>query len=104
MAKSAGFRHDTVLTPFVQFVSVCSIEHAMERIKIRGAFAGCLLATFLLSLFTVSAQAEGTNSWIKPTSGNWDDPSAWSVGVLPSSSQSMLLTNSGWKAVAINPS
>jgi len=44
------------------------------------------------------------NAWLNPTSDNWDDPSAWSLGVLPSSSQSVLITNSGWKAVAINPS
>src|SRR5581483_2220983 len=44
------------------------------------------------------------NSWINPASGNWDDASSWSLGVLPDSSQSVLITNSGWKAVAINPS
>src|SRR5881227_4064285 len=75
----------------------------MELIKVRGVFAGCLLVTFPLFLFTISSQAEGTNSWSKPSSGNWDDPSAWSLGVLPSSSQQVLITNSGWKAVAINP-
>src|SRR5205823_1926757 len=30
--------------------------------------------------------------------------SFWSLGVLPGSSQSVMITNSGWKAVAINPS
>src|SRR5438045_326215 len=75
----------------------------MELIKVRGGFAGCLLVTFPLFLFTISSQAEGTNGWSKPSSGNWDDPSAWSLAVLPSSSQQVLITNSGWKAVAINP-
>src|SRR5437016_1120827 len=75
----------------------------MELIKVRGVFAGCLLVTFPLFLFTISSQAEGTNSWSKPRSGNWDDPPAWSLGVLPSSSQQVLITNSVWKAVAINP-
>lgn len=50
---------------------------------------------------SVSAQV---NSWINPASGNWDDASSWSLGVLPNSSQSVLITNTGWKAVAINPS
>jgi hypothetical protein len=44
------------------------------------------------------------NSWINPASGNWDDASSWSLGVLPASSQSVMITNTNWKAVAINPS
>ena len=44
------------------------------------------------------------NSWISPTSGNWDEASSWSLGTLPGSSQSILITNQFWKAVAINPS
>lgn len=44
------------------------------------------------------------NSWSKPASGNWDEPTNWSAGILPNSSQSVLITNSVWKAVAINPS
>lgn len=51
--------------------------------------------------FTAGAQV---NSWINPTSGNWDDTSSWSLGVLPNSSQPVMITNSGFKAVAINPS
>src|SRR5438309_2304512 len=65
----------------------------------RGSFA----IPFLLLVAIVPAVAD-TNSWTKSTSGNWDDPSAWSLEVLPSSSQSVLIENSGWKAVAINPS
>jgi hypothetical protein len=72
----------------------------MKLTKLRGALSGCLFLTFLPSVVTVSGQ---TNSWIKPSSGNWDDPSAWSLGVLPTNSQSVLIANSGWKAVAINP-
>jgi hypothetical protein len=44
------------------------------------------------------------NSWTSPTSGNWDQPTNWSLGILPNSSQSIMITNAGWKAVAINPS
>ena len=50
------------------------------------------------------AAAGLVNSWIKAGSGNWDDASSWSLGVLPDSSQSVMITNSGFKAVAINPS
>jgi hypothetical protein len=42
------------------------------------------------------------NAWIKPTSGNWEESTAnWSLGVLPNQSQSIYITNVGWKAVAI---
>src|SRR5215210_6121234 len=76
----------------------------MNLTKFRGALSGCLFLTFLLSVITVCGQSIGTNSWVKPSSGNWDESSAWSLGVLPSSSQSALIANSGWKAVVINPS
>ncbi len=77
----------------------------MEQFKLRGACLSYLVTTFLFTFATVSGYAEGgINSWIKPGSGNWDDPAGWSQGALPNSSQSVLITNSGWKAVAINPS
>ncbi len=62
----------------------------------------CFVASVMAFTSTfVSAQV---NSWINPASGNWDDASSWSLGVLPGSSQSVMITNSNWKAVAINPS
>ncbi len=54
--------------------------------------------------FTSTSASAQVNSWINPTSGNWDDPVSWSLGELPDGSQSVQITNSGWKAVAINPS
>jgi hypothetical protein len=44
------------------------------------------------------------NQWTKPTSGNWEDQAYWSLGILPDNSQSVQITNAGWKAIAINPS
>ncbi len=61
----------------------------------------CFVA--LAMAFGWTSTSAQVNSWIT-TSGNWDQPSSWSLGVLPGSSQSVLITNSGWKAVAINPS
>src|SRR5438105_1692621 len=46
--------------------------------------------------------AQSTNSWTNTTSGNWED-SHWSLGVLPGAGQSILVTNQGWKAIAIGP-
>jgi len=63
-----------------------------------------LLLAAWLTVAATSFGAETANSWIKSTSGAWDDPSSWSLGMLPDSSQSVQITNSGWKAVAINPS
>lgn len=60
-------------------------------------------AAFVLAFTSTITQAE-VNSWTNSSSGNWDDASAWSLGVLPESSQSVMITNSGWKAVSINPS
>lgn len=43
------------------------------------------------------------NSWLKPASGNWEEPQ-WSAGVLPNSGHAVMITNAGWKAVQIAPS
>jgi hypothetical protein len=44
------------------------------------------------------------NSWINPASGNWDNAANWSAG-LPNPTQfEVFITNSGSKAVAIQPS
>src|SRR6266566_1665072 len=76
----------------------------MRVMRVRGALSGGVVLPLLLSVITVSGQAGSMNSWKKSSSGNWDDSSGWSLGVLPSGSESVLITNSGWKAVAINPS
>src|SRR5258708_10838456 len=47
---------------------------------------------------TVRAQV---NSWTKLNSGNWEEP-VWSLGALPGASQSIMITNEGWKSVAIS--
>src|SRR5436853_6333730 len=62
----------------------------------------CFLASVMA--FTSTSVSAQVNSWINPASGNWDQASSWSLGVLPGSSQSVMITNSGSKAVAINPS
>ena len=54
-------------------------------------------------LLAVSAFGD-TNSWTKTTSGNWEEP-FWSLGQLPSASdEATVVTNAGFKAVAIGPS
>src|SRR4051812_26990329 len=47
------------------------------------------------------ADNNNINSWIKPTSGYWEEQSSWSLGV-PTNSPSIYITNSGWKAVGIS--
>jgi hypothetical protein len=44
-----------------------------------------------------------TNSWTKTTSGKWEEP-VWSLGILPEICQTIELTNSGFKAIAIDNS
>jgi len=60
--------------------------------------SGCVPILFVASL--ISPAYAQLNSWTKPTSGNWEEP-AWSLGVLPGSGESVMITNEGWKAVAI---
>jgi hypothetical protein len=62
------------------------------------AWSGGMLLLFAVGLSpTVHAQV---NSWTKPSSGNWEE-SVWSLGTLPGAGQSIMITNEGWKAVAI---
>src|SRR5688572_1274177 len=59
--------------------------------------------TFSLLVLTLTANgASEPNSWTKPSSGNWEEP-FWSLGVLPGPDQPIMITNAGWKAVAITP-
>src|SRR5688572_24866173 len=65
-------------------------------------FRACSL--FLLwSCLTFGAASATLNSWVKPGSGDWHDPTAWSLGILPAPDQTIRLTNQGWKAIAIGP-
>ena len=67
-------------------------------------YSAKILATGEVVPNNVSSVTPGVvNSWISAASGNWDQSSNWSLGVLPDSSQSIFITNSGSKAVAINP-
>src|SRR6267142_4862500 len=49
-----------------------------------------------------AASGQTSNAWTNAASGNWEDVH-WSLGIPPGSGQSILLTNRGWKAVAIGP-
>ena len=54
----------------------------------------------LVASVTVQAQ---TNSWIGGGGGSWETTSDWSLGVLPTNTQSaILITNAGTKEVQIN--
>lgn len=65
----------------------------------RGGLRYCALGCFLISGFAAVAQ---TNSWTKPTSGRWDDVSAWSLGILPGSSQSVFIQRTNPTTVLID--
>lgn len=57
-----------------------------------------IASTLMLARFA-GAQV---NSWASPTSGNWEDAPSWSLGILPGTNQTIMLTNYGWKAVQIS--
>jgi hypothetical protein len=65
----------------------------------------CFWRAFFLTLLFCCCHASGieqTNSWTSPVSGNWEDLH-WSLGMLPGTNQTILLTNAGWKALALWP-
>jgi hypothetical protein len=74
-----------------------SVRLFADNRVIRASFA-------IVMGFACFAGHAQVNSWINPMSGNWDAAADWSLGVLPDSSQSVMITNSGFKAVAIQPS
>src|SRR5689334_2947626 len=63
-------------------------------------FRYTIIAIFSLSLLHAWGDA---NSWLKPNSGNWEEP-YWSQGILPNYGHAVMITNAGWKAVQIAPS
>lgn len=50
-----------------------------------------------------AARGQTINSWTSPVSGNWQDSSSWSLGIIPGTNQTVVLTNAGYKAVQIYP-
>src|SRR5437899_8454453 len=66
--------------------------------------AGGLLVVISTICCCSSRQAAAeTNNWISPASGNWEQAQNWSLGLPPGPGQTIMLTNQGWKAVAIGP-
>jgi hypothetical protein len=61
-----------------------------------------LAVSFTATLYAQTQDSGPANAWTNATSGNWQDMH-WSLGILPEPGQTVLLTNTGWKAIAINP-
>jgi hypothetical protein len=57
--------------------------------------------SLLACLFVSTGANAQTNAWTNTGSGAWETPQ-WSLGSLPGVGQEVLLTNQGWKAVAIS--
>jgi hypothetical protein len=56
----------------------------------------------LLVLSVCGSALAQINSWTNPASAPWESTN-WSLGVLPNSTQSVMITNAGYKAVGISP-
>jgi len=63
-------------------------------------FPGLGLLLFLCTQTAVFGQT--INAWIKPGSGDWQEQAAWSLNALPGPGQTVMITNQGWKAVALS--
>jgi hypothetical protein len=61
------------------------------------------LLVFSIAGFVCAAPAQTINSWVKAGSGDWQDGSAWSQEREPDPGDTVVITNQGWKAVAIWP-
>src|SRR5690242_14457368 len=68
--------------------------------KRRGFFG---ILTFFFSCLAVYGQTGPTNTWVRASGGNWEEASAWSLGV-PTGGQSVRIANPGWKAVQLTHS
>jgi Regulator of chromosome condensation (RCC1) repeat len=63
-----------------------------------------IFGLFAAVLHCANASAQFVNSWINPFSAHWEDSASWSLGSLPGASESIFITNAGYKAVGIFPS
>ena len=77
----------------------------MEFTPNRGSRGGnCFSLTLVMAFLLLASSAPAVNpvnSWINPGSGYWEDSSSWLLGLIPDQSQSIMITNAGWKAVVI---
>jgi T5SS/PEP-CTERM-associated repeat protein len=87
-------------TPTCSFYRRLGSAMARVGFALRWLVAGtpCILISILLSGV---AQAQ-TNSWANPSHGFWDDSESWSLGVLPTNSQSVFITNAVSKTVTVD--
>jgi hypothetical protein len=90
--------HEEVFCPFI-FRSA-ELGFQPEKDYFMKIFRGLVFVLFC----TCSPVFADTliNAWTNPSSGNWEDLK-WSLGIRPGSGQSIMLTNQGWKAIAIGP-
>ncbi len=68
-----------------------------------GTYSAQLLSTGELVPVPGSTTSGTLNAWLNPGSGDWQDQTAWSLGILPARDQTIMITNQGWKAIAIGP-
>src|ERR1041384_4709432 len=76
--------------------------------SVKGMNRGGLIRAFWLVAFLFIVQNDArppalvTNVWTRTESGNWDEPTAWSLGRLPAINQWVGITNAGAKTIEIN--
>src|SRR5436190_10149292 len=66
----------------------------------RGSTSLLLLGLLCAAVAPLSSSSQTINSWMKPSSGYWEE-AQWSAGRLPAAGDRVMITNPGWKAVAI---
>ncbi len=61
-----------------------------------------VLYVLLLSIIPCQMFAQATNAWLTNTNGNWNDPTRWSLGRAPISTDSVVIAASGTYTVTMN--
>lgn len=68
----------------------------------RSSFLIHISAAVLLAMLFPSTVPAQDNSWTNTASGKWEDSANWSLGIQPTNSQSLFLTNDLTKTVTID--
>lgn len=86
---------DTAVLSFAN-VMVDGVQQPVGSYTGASGVPGTIKADWLEGAATVSVKAAaGVNYWVKPVSGNWEDASKWSQGVVPTAGQAVYVVAAG---------
>src|SRR5881296_587078 len=69
--------------------------------RMQGQVLARGMAVLIIAGFSATGRGQ-TDSWVSPTRGFWDDYSKWSLGIAPSNTHSVHITNDVSKTVTVD--